>query len=160
MKKATALIVVFSFLLFTFGFDSLSYAQVEKIPAEEVAREIGTRAGGTYIEGAAPPTITGTEIALPVIDEETGNILGYIVAEKESLIKELKNSGLAEVAEALEDVAAGTIAGVGTAGEAAGETVEAGMIGGTTGAVLLGIAAAVGIALAVGSSGGSTSQHP
>ncbi len=145
MKRLIAIIAIFSVFMFNVGFNSLAYAQIEKIESEAAAKELAASAGGTYVEGSAAPTLTGTEIALPVIEEATGNILGYIVAEKESLISALNEAGFTEVADALAAIEAGTIAGV---------TVSEGLLGGTTGKVLLGLAAAIGIALAVGGGGG------
>ncbi len=153
MKKTVALAVIFSFFMVTIGFDSLAFAQIEKIKSEEAARKIAEDAGGIYVEGSAEPTLTGSEVALPVIDEATGEILGYIVAEKESLKSALEGAGLTEVAGALDAIEAGTIAG---------GTVSGGLLGGTTGAVLLGVAAVAGIALAVGGGGGgdgTTTHH-
>ena len=96
-------------------------------------------------------------MALPVQDEATGDVIGYIVAEKTKLISALNEAGLAEVANALAAAEAGT---------EAGGTSMASMLGGKTGWILLGVAVVAGIAIAAGSGGGggggggSSSGHP
>ena len=155
MKQIIALTAVLSLITFNMGFTSRAYSQnekieaeekiVEKIEAEEVAEELASRSGGTYVKGETVPDHKDTEVALPIIDEETGNILGYVVADKEKLISVLNEQGLTEVANALAAM---------EAGEAAGETVKAGISGGTIAWVALGIAAIAGIGLALGGGGG------
>jgi hypothetical protein len=51
----------------------------ETITSVKKAKEIAVAAKGAYWEGAAVPTLKGTEIALPVIDQ-AGNVIGHIVA--------------------------------------------------------------------------------
>ncbi len=156
MKKIIALTAVFSLIVFNIGFNSLSYSQTERIEAEEVAKDLAAKADGKYVQGETAPALKGTEVALPIIDEATGDVLGYVVADKEKLIPVLNEAGLTEVANALAAMGAG---------EAAGETVKAGISGGTIAWISVGVAALIGIGLAVGGGGGggggggSTSGH-
>ncbi|GBD97960.1 hypothetical protein BMS3Abin06_02864 [bacterium BMS3Abin06] len=147
MKKLIALTAVFSFLAFNIGFVSPSYAQTETIAAEEVAKDLAQSAGGTYVEGSAAPVLTGNQVALPIIDETTGNVLGHIVAEQENLVSALNAAGLTDVANALAAAEAGTAAGVATG---------TGFALGTTGTIAVIAAGVAGVALAVSSGGGST----
>jgi len=157
MKK---LFVFFTFLVFSLNvvFISHPYAQTENIEAVEVAKELAEKADGVYIEGEILPAIGPSQVALPVLDEASGNILGYIIADKAKLIAALNESGLTEVANAL---------GAADAGAAAGGTVASGFAGGsmTTVALVIGAIAAVGIALGSGGGGGGggstfTPTHP
>ncbi len=157
MKRIIALASVFLLLVFNIGFVSGAYAQTDTIEAETVARELAQSAGGTYVEGSAVPELTGNQVSLPIIDEATGDIIGYIVADQDDLVSVLNDAGLTEVANALSAVEAGA---------AAGEVVEAGLSGGTIAMMAGGVAVAVGIALAVSSGGGdgdstttTTSHH-
>ena len=150
MKKLIALMAVFPFLMFSIGFVSPSYAQTETIAAEQVAKELAQSAGGTYVEGSTAPVLTGNQVALPIIDETTGNVLGHIVAEQESLVSALNEAGLTDVANALAAAEAGTAAGVATG---------TGITLGTTGTIAAIVAGVAGVALAVGGSSGSTSNH-
>lgn len=154
MIKLISLITITAFFFFAAGPLSQAYAQVENIESVEAAKELAADAGGTFIEGEAPPALSGDQIALPVIDEASGKILGHVVAEKESLISSLNAAGYTEVAKALAAAEAGTVSG---------KTVGAGFLGGTAGAIAVGVAVVVGIALAVGSGGGggggTTASH-
>lgn len=162
MKKIMALLVVFSLITFSIGYNSRVYSQnekieaegriAEKIEAEQVAHDLAAKAGGTYVKGETAPALKDTEIALPIIDEETGNILGYVVAEQKKLISVLNEAGLTEVANALAAM---------EAGQAAGETVKAGISGGTIALISVGVAALVGIGVVLsgGGGGGSSSNH-
>jgi hypothetical protein len=133
---------------------SLSYAEpvVKEIDSENVARQLAIKADGTYIEGASAPVLSGNEVALPILDEATGEVLGHIVADQIKLISVLNEAGLAEVASA--------VAGV-SAGAAAGAATGTGFALGTTGAVAAAVALGVGVAIAVSSGGSkSTPSHP
>ncbi|RJQ17463.1 MAG: hypothetical protein C4560_08540 [Nitrospiraceae bacterium] len=142
MKKITALFIAMSLLVFNIVLIPQASAQTQRIPSETAAREIAANAGGTYVEGAASPALTGTQVALPVADE-AGNILGYVVAEKASLVSALDAAGYAEVASAIAATEAGTTAGL---------AVGAGI---TAGTVAVGAAATAGvIALVVAATGG------
>ena len=153
MKKLT---VFFTFILFFTNiiFVSHPYAQTENIEAVEVAKELAEKAEGVYIDGESLPALGESQVALPVIDEGTGKIIGYIIADRGKLIKALNESGLTEVANAL---------GAADAGAAAGETVATGISGGsmTTVALIIGAIAAVAVGLGGGGGGGTpTSIHP
>ena len=127
-------------------------AQTQKIATVDAAKKLAADAGGTYVEGASTPALTGNQVALPVIDEATGSVIGHVVADKAALVAALNAAGLTEVGAAL----AATEAGAG-AGIAVGAGISAGTI--AAGAVV----AAVAIGLVVASSGGDgssrTSQH-
>lgn len=149
MIKAKSLFV--TFLLFSLIFycvaPSIAYSEqvLKEIESEATARDIAVKAEGTYIEGAAAPTLSGSEVALPIIEESTGNVLGYIVADQIKLISVLNDMGLIEVASA---IAAGSV------GAAAGTAAGTGFALGTTGMIA---AAAAGVGLIVAVS--STSSH-
>ena len=149
MIKAKSLFV--TFLLFSLIFysiaPSISYSEqvMTEIDSEATARDIAVKAEGTYIEGATAPTLSGSEVALPIIEESTGNVLGYIVADQIKLISVLNDMGLIEVASA---IAAGSV------GAAAGTAAGTGFALGTTGMIA---AAAAGVGLIVAVS--STSSH-
>ncbi len=165
MKKIIVMVMVFSLCTLNVGYHTGVYAQneapqadekvMEKIEAEAVAKELAARAEGTYVKGEAEPVLKGNQVALPIIDEDTGNTLGYVVAEKDKLVSVLNEAGLTDVANALAAM---------DAGEAAGETVKAGMSRGTITWIAIGGAALAALALALGSGGGgggggSTSNH-
>lgn len=119
-------------------------AQTQKISTVEAAKNLAADAGGTYVEGAAAPALTGNQVALPVIEEATGNVIGHVVAEKAALVSSLNAAGLTEVGAAL--VATEVGAGAGLA-------VGAGIATGTIAAGAAVAAAAIG--LVVASTGGS-----
>ncbi|NOZ70048.1 MAG: hypothetical protein GXP46_12590 [Deferribacteres bacterium] len=151
MKKAVSLSLICSLLVFFAGFVPRAEAQTETIATIDAAKELAQNAGGVFVEGEKVPALTGNQVALPVIEEESGKILGHIVAERNSLVSALNAAGHTEVASAI---------AAGEAGAAAGTTVGAGIIGGTTGMTALGVAAVAGVALAVSGGGGdSTSGH-
>ena len=83
MIKTLSLLVAFLFLSVTVFsiFPSISYAEtvVTEIDSEAAARNLAVKAEGTYVEGAAAPTLSGSEVALPIIDEASGEILGHII---------------------------------------------------------------------------------
>jgi hypothetical protein len=145
IKNIIVLITLFSFLIFNLPFNPQIYAQVEEIEAEEVAKQLAENAEGKYVKGPSVPSVEESEIALPIIDESTGDILGYIVADKTKLISALNAAGLTDVAEALAAV---------EAGKEAGAAVGAGLSGGTIALIALGVAALVGLGLALSGSGG------
>jgi len=156
MKKITAVIIVFSFLLFNLGYVMPSHAEepvTQTIASVAKAQDIATAAGGTYVEGATAPALTGTQVALPVMDSATGNVLGYIVADQASLVSALNAAGYASVASA---VAAANV------GTAAGLAVGAGIGAGT---IAIGVGVVAGVALIAvssggnGGNGGTTSHH-
>ncbi len=155
MKKTVLLMIVFLFMLLNIADVSQLGAQeavVEKIASVSKAKEIAAKAGGQYIEGVTAPALTDTQVALPVINESNGEVLGHIIADKDALISTLNEAGYQKVGSAL--VAAQTTA---EAGEAAGFIAEAGISAGTIGAAAATTAGAIGIAIAVsgGGSGGS-----
>ena len=145
MKKITAVILMFSFLLFNLGYVMPSHAEepvTQTIASVDKAKEIATAAGGTYVEGATAPALTGTQVALPVIDSTSGAVLGHIVADQASLVSALNAAGYASVASA---VAAANV------GTAAGLAVGAGISAGT---IAIGAGVVAGVALIAVSSGG------
>lgn len=157
MKKIIVLLTVFSLLALNAGFNKRAFAQSENIEAETVAEELAARSGGRYVKGETAPALKGQEVALPIVEEETGKVLGHVVADKAKLVSVLNDAGLSEVANALAAMGAG---------EAAGETVAAGMSGGTITWIAIGVAAVVGLGVALGGGGGggggsssSTSNH-
>lgn len=155
MKTIIVACMVFSLITLNLGMAPRAYSQngdigaeekvAEKIEAEEVAKELAAKAGGTYVKGETAPALSGSEVALPIVDEDTGKILGYVIAEKEKLVSVLNEAGLNEVANAL---------AASEAGEAAAETVTTGISGGTITWIAIGVAALAGIGFALGSSGG------
>ena len=153
------LISVTCFLLLLVGtvFLSTGYAEEVvsgKIASELAAEDLAEKAGGKYVKGALNQELTPTQIALPVVDESSGAILGHIVAEQSELAEVLNAAGLAEVSTA---VAAFPTAA--STGAAAGATATAGVVSGTTVAAAVGVAAVVGVALAVSGGSDSTSNH-
>ncbi len=156
MKKATALLVIVSFLIFNTAYVSqVSAADMvtEKISSVSKAKEIAGMAKGGYWEGTVAPGHLETEVALPVIDSE-GNTIGYIVADKAKLISALNELGYTNVASALTAAQVGTTTGL---------SVGAGLSMGTVGLIAAGVAVVGGVALAVGGGGGggggTTSGH-
>ncbi len=150
MKRILAVFLVFSFLMFNLGLVSLHAADpvTQTIASVAKAQEIAAAAGGAYVEGAAAPALTGTQVALPVIDGATGSVLGHVVAEQASLVSALNTAGYTSVASAVAATQAGTTAGL---------AVGAGI---TAGTVTVGAAAVAGAAaLIVASGGGTTSGH-
>ena len=156
MKRFTAVFVIISFLVFSIS------AYINPVSAEEMiteaissvdkAKEIAGAAGGSYWEGAAAPAVSGKEVALPVIDKATGEVLGHIVAEQGNLVSALNAAGYTQVASAVAAAEVGTGAGL---------MVGTGVAMGTIGAVALGAVVIGGVALAVGGGGGggTTSSH-
>jgi hypothetical protein len=155
MIKTLSLLVVFLFLSVNFSFllPSISYAEtvVTEIDSEAAARNLAVKAEGTYVKGAAAPTLSGSEVALPIIDEASGDVLGYIVADQIKLISVLNEAGMAEVASAIAAISVGT---------AAGAAAGTGFALGTTGTIAAVAAVGIGVAVAVGSGGtSSTPSH-
>jgi len=151
MIRAKSLFVIFFLLSLSFYcvMPSISYTEpvVTEIDSEAAARNLAVKAEGTYIEGASAPTLSGSEVALPIIDEASGNVMGYIVADQIKLISVLNAAGLTEVASAIAAISVGT-----TAGAAAGT----GFALGTTGTIAAVAAVGIGVAVAVGSGGSSS----
>ncbi len=166
MRKIIVPCLVFSLITFNLSVTPRAYSQdkgigaeekvTQKIEAEEVAKELAAKAGGTYVKGETAPTLKGSEVALPIVDEDTGNILGYVIAEKGKLVSVLNEAGLTEVANALAAM---------EAGEAAAGTVTAGISSGTITWIAIGVAALAGLGFALGGGGGggggggSSSNH-
>ncbi len=162
MKKTVVLLVVLSFMTFNSGFSSPAFSEdkqmqtgevVEKIEAEEVAKELAAMAEGEYVKGEAVPELEGGQVSLPIIDEESGKILGHVIADKAKLVAVLNEAGLTEVAGALAAMEAGA---------AAGGAVAAGISMGTMTWVAIGVAAVAGVAALAGGGGGgggSTTEH-
>ncbi len=153
------LISVTCFLLLLVGAVFLNEGYAEevvsgKIASELAAEDLAAKAGGKYVKGILSEPLTPTQIALPVVDESSGEILGHIVAEQSELAAALNAAGLAEVSTA---VAAFPTAA--STGAAAGATATAGVMSGTTVAAAVGVAAVVGVALAVNGGSDSTSNH-
>lgn len=147
MKTLTVFITIISLLMPGVAIVSKVYAQSESIATESVAREIAAKAGGTFVESATAPALTGTQVALPIVEEATGEIIGHIVAEQAKLVSTLNAAGFTEVASALAAAEAGAIAGTAAA---------TGFALGTTGTVALVGAVVVGGGLAL--SGGDDSS--
>ncbi len=156
MKKFIAIFIAVSFLLLNVGYVTPSHAAAvtQKIPSEATAKELAANAGGTYVPGDAAPALTGTQVALPVVSEKTGKIIGYVVADKAALVSALNAAGYSSVASAISATEAGATAGL---------AVGAGI---STGTIVIGTAVLAGIAaLAVssggggGGGGGSTTNH-
>ncbi len=153
MKTLTVFVLVLSLLMPGAGLISQAYSQTETIAAASVAQDIAANAGGAFIEGAAAPALTGTQVALPIVEEATGQILGHIVAEQASLVSALNAAGYAEVATAIAAVEAGTVAGAAAA---------TGLALGTTGTTALVVAGVAGAGLALSGNdddGSSTTAH-
>jgi len=152
MRKIIVLFMVAVFLLCNSLTISRVQAQTQKISTVDAAKKLAEDAGGSYVEGSTAPALTGDQVALPVIDEATGNVIGHIVAEQSSLVAALNAAGYTEVGAAL----AATQAGIG-AGLAVGTGITAGTIG--AGAVVA--AAVVGLVVATtgGSDDDSTDSH-
>lgn len=126
----------------------------ENIASELTARKLAARAGGRYVKDLSTVEFTESQIALPIVDGDTGEILGYIVARQDRLVAVLNEVGLGEVAAAVASVPA-TVA----AGAAAGTAVAAGISAGTVmtaAAVVSAVALAV---LAVNGDSDTTPQH-
>ena len=148
MKRLTILLTAIALLMSGTVFVSQALAQTESISGENVAMEIAQNADGVYVQGSTAPALTGTQVALPIVDESTNEILGYIVADQSKLVSALNAAGFTEVSTALAAIDAGTVAGT---------TVIAGLSAGTITAAAAGAAVVIGLAVSGGgSSGGST----
>jgi hypothetical protein len=154
MKIFIVTIMTVTLLMSGIGILSTTFAQTSTIAAEVVAKEIAANAGGTYIQGSTAPILTGSQTALPVIEETTGQVLGHIVADQANLVAALNAAGFTEVATSMAAIEAGTLAGT---------TVAAGIGVGTSTALAIGAAIAVGLAVSGGGGGGggggTTSNH-
>ena len=146
MKKITSIIVMVTFMMFNSYYiipSSAAEGVIQKISSEDNARTLANNAGGYYSKGKDIPVLSSKEIALPVLEKDSGEVLGYIVAESNNLISALNAAGYTQVADALAAAEAGTVGGL-----AVGASISAGTIA-------LGTAIAAGvIALALGASGG------
>ncbi|RJQ53954.1 MAG: hypothetical protein C4526_05790 [Nitrospiraceae bacterium] len=151
MKKITTLFVVTAFLLH-FGFVTPSFAEAvtQKIASEAAAKDLAIKAGGTFVSGADAPVLTGTQVALPVVSKSSGNVIGYVVAEKAALVSALNAEGYTSVASAIAAVEAGSAAGL---------AVGAGISAGTIAAGVALVAGAVALGVAAGSGGSSTTSN-
>ncbi|MCK5427669.1 MAG: hypothetical protein KAJ34_08240, partial [Thermodesulfovibrionia bacterium] len=88
MKKGIVLCIVALFFILNIAYVPQTYAQemvTEKIPSEQMAEEIKDLAGGKYWKGESVPSHKANEVALQVIDEKTGKVIGHIVADKQKL---------------------------------------------------------------------------
>jgi len=157
MKRSIAFLVCLS--LFIVNVCYLPMASAEEIISENIASEIeakklAAKAGGKYVKDLSTVEFTESQVALPIVDGDTGDILGYIVADQQKLVSVLNAAGLGEVATAVAAVPA-----TAAAGAAAGMTATAGISAGTALAAAATAAAVVGAALAVGKGSGTTSHH-
>jgi hypothetical protein len=153
VSSVTSIFLVL-FLVFSFVLHPMTYAETvfKEIDSESAARQIATKADGIYVKGTAAPTLSGAEVALPILDEASGEVLGHIVAEQIKLISVLNEVGMAEVASAIAALSVGT---------AAGTAAGTGFALGTVGTVAAVVAVGTGIALIVSSGGSnSTTSHP
>ena len=143
------------FFISSFVLHPVTYADdtvVEEIDSEASARHLAVKAEGTYIEGASAPTLSGSEVALPILDEASGQVLGYIVADQIKLISVLNEVGMAEVASAIAAISVGT---------AAGAAAGTGFALGTVGTIAAVTAVGTGVILLVSSGKSkSTTNHP
>lgn len=126
------------------------------IASELTARKIAARAGGRYVKDLSTVEVTESQIALPIVHGDTGEILGYIVARQDRLVAVLKELGLGDVAAAVASVPA-----TAAAGAAAGTTAAAGISAGTvvTAAAVVSAAALAIISVNGGGDTTTTSQH-
>jgi hypothetical protein len=152
MQKTIALFMVAVFLLCNSLTISQAQAQTHKISTINAAKKLAADAGGTYVEGASTPALTGNQAALPVIEEATGNVIGHVVAEKTALVSSLNAAGYTEVGAALAASEAGAGAGI-----AVGTGLSAGTIG--AGAAVAAVAIGLVVATTGGSSDDSTDSH-
>jgi hypothetical protein len=53
------------------------------------------------MEGSTHPPLSDSAFALPIIDEDSGNVLGHIIANKIRLISVLNDAGLTEISSAI-----------------------------------------------------------
>lgn len=150
MRKIIVLLMVAVFILCNSLTISQVQAQTEKISTVETAKSLAADAGGTYVEGSTAPALTGNQVALPVIDEATGSVVGHVVADKAALVSALNAAGYTEVGAALAATEAGTGAGL---------AVGAGIGAGTIGAGAAVAAAAIGLVIATTGGEDSSDSH-
>jgi hypothetical protein len=153
MIKGIAFLTGALFLILTSVYVPHTYAQgmvSEKIPSEATAEEIKDLAQGQYWRGESIPVHKANEVALPVLDEKTGKVIGHIIADKQKLIDALNIKGYTTVASALAAVETGTSAGL-----AAGTTLSTGTIVG----LAAGAVAITTIVLIVIDDDGVTTTH-
>jgi hypothetical protein len=115
MIKGIAFLTGALFLILTSVYVPHTYAQgmvSEKIPSEATAEEIKDLAQGQYWRGESIPVHKANEVALPVLDEKTGKVIGHIIADKQKLIDALNIKGYTTVAAAGTTLSTGTIVGL------------------------------------------------
>jgi len=155
MKKFFSIILIVAMMSLTFPLAGPSYAAdpvTQEITSEEMARSIASDAGGSYIQSAAPPSVTGSQVALPVLDKATGSVVGHIVADRAALVEALNTAGLKEVASAVSAMGAGT---------STGTLAGTGLSLGTTGTIAV-VAGVIIVALVIANNddgGSSTTVH-
>ena len=111
MKKIIVTVMALALVLCNIGLVSTASAQTQIITSVDAAKDLAANAGGTYVEGASAPALTGNQVALPVIEESTGNVIGHVVADQASLVSALNAAGYTEVGAAVAGTEAGTVAG-------------------------------------------------
>ncbi len=149
MNRTMAFLLIFSVLFFSAGLVSQVDAETASIASVQAAETIAADAGGSFVAGSTAPALTGTQVALPVLEEATGTVLGHIVAEQAALVTTLEAAGMAEVATAVAAIEAGAVAGA---------TAGVGIAAGTTTAAVAGAAATTALVLE-GATGGTTTTH-
>ena len=115
MKTSTLSLLIF--MIFISG-TSLSYSETiqKTIDSEAAARQLAIKAQGTYMEGSSHPPLADSAFALPIIDEDSGNVLGHIIANKIRLISVLNDAGLTEISSAIAAAPKGKRSSPGTTG--------------------------------------------
>ncbi len=148
MNRTIVFLLIFFVLFFSAGLVSQADAETASIASIQAAEKIAADAGGTFVAGSTAPALTGTQVALPVLEESTGTVLGHIVAEQAALVTTLEAAGMVEVATAIAAIEAGA---------AAGAIAAAGISAGTAAAVAVGVAVSAALVLEGGTS--STGNH-
>ncbi len=148
MRKILGFVLVFAVLFLGAGFVMQANAETASVASVQAAEAIAESAGGEFVAGATAPALSGTQVALPVLEEATGSVLGHIVAEQAALVTTLEAAGYVEVASAVAAIEAGA---------AAGAVAGAGVVAGTTAAAAG--AVAVSTALVLEGTTGTTGHH-
>ena len=157
MKRLMAFLVCLSLFIVNVCYVPRVFAEdiiSENIASEIEAKKLAAKAGGKYVKDLSTVEFTESQVALPIVDGDTGEILGYIVADQQKLVTVLNAVGLGDVATAVAAAPA-----TAAAGAAAGATAAAGISVGTTIATAAAVAAVVGATLSVNKGSDSTSQH-
>ena len=149
MSKKLKLVVILSVLLLSLGLVIQAHAETATIASVQSAEAIAADAGGTFVAGSTAPALTGNQVALPILEEGTGQVLGHIVADNAALAAALESAGYAEVAAAVAATEAGA---------AGGAAAGIGVAAGTATAGVVGAAGATTLVLQ-GSTGGTTTHH-